>query len=157
MKQIKTWVWLLLAACILSVNMTSCNKLDGEDDTTYETRTYLIGVGKWRVDKVKTDDGSWSNDPFGLGKSFNLEFFNQYSGVSKVKIWESFGITDTKNSTSHLHEGTYVVNGTTAIATVDGKEFMRLVVTDQTGGVLKGIFSFPTFNLNFEAEMVRTF
>ncbi len=156
MKQIKACMWLLLAACILSVSMTSCDKLDGEDDSSYNTRTYLIGVGKWRADKVKTDDGSWSDNPYAQGKSFTLEFFNQYSGVSKVKIWESFGITDPNNSTKNLHEGTYVVKGTTAIASVDGKEFMRLVVTDQTGGNLKGIFTFPTLNQNFEAEMVRT-
>ncbi len=156
MKELKSCFWLFITACILSMSFTSCDKLDGEDDETYKTRKYIIGIGKWQSVKVKTYDGKWSTDPYGQGKSFTLEFFDQYNGTSKVKIWESFGITDIKLYERRQYEGTYVVKGNIVVATVNGQEFMRLQIKEQANNILSGYFNFPTFNLAFEAEMERT-
>jgi len=77
-----------------------------------------------------------------------------YSGVSKIKIWEAFG---DKDNNLREHSGTYVVDETTATATVDGKVFMRVQVKQKISGTdFLGNFSFPTLNKTFEAEMTRS-
>ena len=149
MKQKFSGLWLLLAACLFSVAFTGCSSQgDDEDDASFKTREYIVGIGKWSMTQVKGADGTWAYDE---KKNFTLEFFGKYNGVSKVKIWENFD-----GNGEQLHEGTYTVDGNVVNCEVNNQQFMRFDITLQQSNELGGKVTFYQKNLSFEVKMDRT-
>ena len=85
---------MLLLACVLCLGVAGCTSRDEDDDNeTYHTRDYIIGIGKWNTDRVKKADGNWTDFPFGEGKSFTIEFFDKKTTMGRAS--SSHGRTST--------------------------------------------------------------
>lgn len=83
-------LWMLMLGCVLGFSLTSCaSKDEGEDSETYETRQYIIGIGKWSTQEVKLPDGTWTSDSRTYGKDFVLEFFDKKSGETAIPSFSS--------------------------------------------------------------------
>lgn len=107
------FLWMLMLGCVVGFSLTSCaTKDEGEDSETYETRQYIIGIGKWSTQEVKLPDGTWTSDSRTYGKDFVLEFFDKKSGESdrRFKSWEYIPkSTGSYEADEVLYEGVYVV------------------------------------------------
>ena len=157
MKKTKSFMMLLLA-CVLCLGVAGCTSRDEDDDNeTYHTRDYIIGIGKWNTDRVKKADGNWTDFPFGEGKSFTIEFFDKKNdnGARIFKSWENINHTDPKQSADE-YEGSYTVNGKTVICTVDGKQHLRMFITSMENRELGATVTFYKQNVTFDAIMTRS-
>jgi len=156
MKKAKV-LWMLLLTCVFSFSVTGCvSKDEDEDNETYKTREYIIGIGKWDTKEVKKTDGSWTDFPFGEGKSFMLEFFDRKNGTSKFKSWEYIGQTDYQTAKTVDYVGEYTVDKKTVTCTVDGEKHLQFVITEMANNVLGGTVTFYKQNVTFDVRMERT-
>ncbi len=149
----------MILTLMVSFTMTSCASKDSsDDDETYETRQYLIGVGKWHTIRVKTAGGQWSDDPYGQGKTFTIEFFDKKAddGDRKFKSWEYIGQKDPDDKDYVEYEGSYVVDRKTVTCTVNGKTHLRFLVTKMDNRELYGTATFYNENVTFDVVMERT-
>ena len=137
--------------------MSCPSKDEDEDNETYRTRDYIIGIGKWNTERVKKSDGSWTDFPFGEGKYFTIEFFDKKNdqGERIFKSWEFIGTTDS-NASADEYEGSYTVNGKTVICTVNGKQHLRMIVTSMENRELGATVTFYKQNVTFDTYMTRS-
>ena len=153
-------LWMLMLGCVLGFSLTSCaSKDEGEDSETYETRQYIIGIGKWNTQEVKLPDGTWTSDSRTYGKDFVLEFFDKKSGESdrRFKSWEYIPkSTGSYEADEVLYEGVYVVNKKTITCTVNGKKYLQFLVTSMADRGLVGNVTFFNDNKSFDVRMQRT-
>ena len=151
MKRLKA-TGLMLALCVLGFCLLGCTQHDdGDDYETYQTRDYIIGIGKWTTDRVTKSDGTWTDFAFGEGRYFKLEFFDKAreqdrsDNTRKFKSWEAIGNTD-MDVPDVEYEGTYTVDHSTVMMLVDGKPHMKFVVTKKDEHVLGGTVTFYKHN-----------
>ena len=156
MKNFKLLLMLMLA-CMVSFCVAGCTSKDDDDDETYKTRDYIIGIGKWNARHVKKSDGTWTDFPFGEGKSFMIEFFDRKGDSSdrKFKSWEYINTTD-PDARADQYEGTYIVSGRTVICSVDGQQHLRMIVTSMEDRQLAATVTFYKQNVTFDVIMERT-
>lgn len=146
----KSFLWIMLTAFVLSLSFSGCTARDSdEDDETYATRDYLIGIGKWHTTFVKLD-GEWVN-PYEHNLNFMLEFFNKKDDKWKVKIWDFFN-----GGEEVLNEGTYTVDKNKVEVTVDGSLFMRMDVTMKKDREMGATVTFVKYNKTLDVKMERT-
>ena len=151
-------LWMLMLACMVSFCVAGCtSKDDDDDDETYQTRDYIIGIGKWNAQQVKKSDGTWSDFPFGEGKYFMIEFFDRKGDSSerKFKSWEYIGYTDPSVEPDQ-YEGTYTVSGRTVTCSVDGQQHLKMIVTSMENRQLAATVTFYKKNVTFDVIMERT-
>lgn len=150
----------LVLGWMFTLCLVSCAVHDSDDDDqTYKTREYIIGIGKWYTDRVKKSDGTWDVDTRTYGRDIRLEFFDRKGGSNerKVEIREYVKRTDSDKVDEIDHVGTYTVNGKTVVCTVDGNQFLRIVITLMEANELGGSFTFVKDNQTFEMVMTRSF
>ena len=147
-----------MLACMVSFCVAGCtSKDDDDDDETYQTRDYIIGIGKWDAKLVKKSDGTWSDFPFGEGKRFEIEFFDKKGDNSerKFKSWEYINNTD-PDIQADLYEGTYTVSGRTVTCSIDGQPHLTMIVTSMENRQLAATVTFYKNNLTFDVIMERS-
>lgn len=151
--------WMLVLGCVLGFCVAGCTSKDDDDDNeTYATRDYIIGIGKWSVNKVRKPGGAWSDDYHDGGKYFILEFFDKKndSNDRKFKSWEYYKKDDSDDYEDVMYEGIYTVDHKTITCTVDGQPHLRFVVTSMENRDLAGTVTFYKENLTFDVVMVRS-
>lgn len=152
-------LWTLLLGCVFCFSVVGCTSKDeSEDNETYKTRDYIIGIGKWDAQKVKKADGTWSTNPRDDAKHFVLEFFDKKAGSSdrQFKSWEYIKRADSEDVDEVKYEGVYTVNGRTISCSVNGQQYLRFVVTTMANNELGGTVTFYKDNMTFDVSMTRT-
>ncbi len=152
---------LLLIGCFVGLSMTSCtSRGSDEDDLSYETRSYIIGISQWEAKLVKRADGTWADDPFHEGKQFTINFKDHIDGKASnpcpFETWEFIGQTDIQKREEKHFSGTYSVSNKTVTCTVDGKQHLRFIVTKMEESQLGGTVTFFDDNVTFDVIMEPT-
>ena len=152
------FLWMLLLSCVLGFCVAGCTSRDeDDDDETYNTRDYIIGIGKWSTSKVKVN-GQWYDDARAVAKDLFLEFFDKKAdnGDRKFKSWEYHYKPGTEEVIEEEYEGSYVVNGKTVTCSINGQTYLRFVIMTMADNELGGTVTLYKDNMTFEILMKRT-